>query len=110
MRERKHTLVTILRNCRLRSKISQRELARTANIPDHYVRALEGREELPKRDVLFRIAFTLFLHKKEKKEVFAIIHEICEVRRERRHRINKLRRKLNNSDAVRLRRISSRRF
>src|ERR1035437_7898895 len=110
MKERKHTLVSILRDCRIRSKWSQRELARTANIPDRFIRDLEDREQLPKRDVLFRIAFTLFLYKKEKKEVFAIIHEICEVRHERRHRINKLRRKSNNSDAIRLRRLSYLRF
>jgi hypothetical protein len=71
---------------------------------------LEDREQLPKREILFRIAFTLFLYRKERREVFAIIHEICEVRCERRRRINKLRRKSNNSDAVRLRRIAARRF
>lgn len=112
MRERKHVLVTILKSCRLRSGISQRELARTANVPDHYIRDLEDQEELPKRDPLFHIAFALYYHmyKKEKKEAFSIIHEICEVRREIRYRLNKLRRRSNNSDARRLQRLSSLRF
>ena len=65
MREKKNELVVILRSCRQRSKISQRDLARTAKVPDSYVRELESGHIPMKKDILFRIAFALFLFKKE---------------------------------------------
>lgn len=110
MREKKNELVVILRSCRQRSKISQRDLARTAKVPDSYVRELESGRVPMKKDILFRIAFALFLFKKEKKQVFSLIHEICESRRARRHRLNKVLRRCNNPDSVRLQRLASRRF
>lgn len=85
-------LVSILKSCRERSHVSQRELARTAHVPDCYIRDMEQREKLPRKDLLFRIAFALELVKRERKEVFGLIHEISQTRKERRRYEIKLRR------------------
>jgi DNA-binding XRE family transcriptional regulator len=106
VRKRRNTLITLLRTCRERYHLSQRQLARKANVPDECIRDLEDHEKLPRKDHLFRIGFAVCKYPEQLKEVFPLIHELCETRKARRRRLYKLlRHPLNRSDLHRFRRL-----
>ena len=88
--EKLRTLGEIIQDARIKRGLTTRQLAARVNSRRLFVHNVEVGIAFPKREVLVKIIFQCFETPDERREVFAILDDVCAPREARRRYLQKL--------------------